>query len=59
MVAHGVEGAVLLVLGIEVAAGGFEVGRVAECFGVDVNGVFADGQVFEIELDGELALFLE
>ena len=58
VVAHGIQGAVLLVLGIEVAAGGLEVGRFAEGLGVDVDGVLADGKIFEVELDGELALFL-
>ena len=54
VVAQGVEGAVLLVLRIEVAARSFEVGGVAEGLGVDVDGVVADGQVFEVKLDGEL-----
>ncbi len=58
VVAHGVQGAVLLVVGIEVAAGGLEVGRFAERLLVDVDGVLADGKVLEVELDGEFALFL-
>ena len=44
--------AVLLLVGVEVASGGLEVGSLAERFGVDVDGVFAGGQVFEVELDG-------
>jgi hypothetical protein len=41
-----------------VRAGGLEVGRIAEGVGVDVDGVLADGKIFEIEFDGELALLL-
>src|SRR5437667_8444854 len=58
VVAHGVLGAVLLVLGIEVRSGGFEVGRIAQGLGVDVDSVFADGKILEVDLDGQLALFL-
>src|SRR5271154_6830528 len=58
VVAHGVEGAVLLVVRIEVAASGLEVRCVAEGFLVDVDGVLAYGEVFEAEFDGELAFFL-
>src|SRR5205823_13691097 len=58
VVAHGILNAVLLVLGIEVSAGGLEVGWIAEGFGVDVDGVLADGKIFEVEFDGEFALLL-
>jgi hypothetical protein len=58
VVTQGVKGAVLLVLRIEVAARGLEVGSIAEGFGVDVDGVFAYGEIFEVELDGEFALDL-
>ena len=58
VVAQRVEGAVLLVLRIEVAARGLEVGSVAEGFGVDVDGVLAYGEILEVELDGEFVLVL-
>jgi hypothetical protein len=58
VVAHGILKAVLLVLGIEVRTGGLEVGRIAEGFGVDVDAMLANGEVFEVELDGEFALSL-
>jgi len=58
VVTHRVLNAVLLVLGIEMAGGGLEVGGVAEGFGVDVDGVLTDGEILEIYLDGELALLL-
>jgi hypothetical protein len=58
VVAHGVLDAVLFVFRIEVAACSLEVWSLAEGFGVDVDAVFADGQVFEVELDGELAFAL-
>ena len=46
----------LFACGIEVAASGFEVGGVAEGVLVDVDGVLAEGKIFEVELDGELAV---
>src|SRR6267378_2626220 len=46
VVAHGIERAVLLVLGIEVAGGSLEVGGVAEGLGVDVDSVLADRKIF-------------
>jgi hypothetical protein len=58
VVAHGILKAVLLVLGIEVRTGGLEVGWIAEGFGVYVDAMLADGKIFEVNLDGELALFL-
>jgi hypothetical protein len=58
VVAHGVLKTVLLVLRVEVAAGALEVRCVADGLGVDVDGVLAYGEVFEIELDGELVFAL-
>ena len=58
VVAHRILKAVLFVLGVEVAAGGLEVRAFAERLGVDVDAVLADGKVFEIYLDDELALVL-
>ena len=58
VVAHGILKAVLLVLRVEVAACGLEVGGIAERLGVDMDGVFADGKVLEIDLDDEFALVL-
>src|SRR4051794_9634037 len=58
MVAHGILNAVLFVLGIEVGASGLEIGRIAQGFGMDVDSVLAYRKIFEVELDGELALFL-
>ena len=58
MVAHGILKAVLLTFRIEVRPRGLEIGWVAEGFGVDVDSVLADGKIFEIELDGELAFVL-
>jgi hypothetical protein len=51
VVSHRILEAVLLIVGVEVAAGGLEVRRVAERFGVDVDAVLAYGQVLEIKLD--------
>jgi len=56
VMAHGVLEAMLLIVGIEVAAGGLEVGRVAERLGVDVDAMIAYGQVLEIELDANTFL---
>ena len=58
MVTHGILKAVLLIFRIEVRPRGLEIGWVAEGFGVDVDGVLADGKILEIELDRELALVL-
>jgi len=58
MVPHRIQGAVLLAFGVEVASRGFEIGRVTERFGVDVDGMLADGQILEVQLDDELALSL-
>ena len=61
VMAHRVFKAVLLGVGVEVSAGGFEIGGFAKGLLVDVDGVVAFGQVLEVELDRELAAlgFLE
>jgi hypothetical protein len=58
VVAHGILKAMLLILRVEVAGGCLEVRGIAERFGVDVDAVFADGQILEVELDGKLVLLL-
>jgi hypothetical protein len=58
VVAHGILKAMLLVFGVEVAACSLEVGWFAERLGVDVDGMVADGKVFEIDFDDEFALVL-
>ncbi len=55
---HRILKAVLLRLRVEVASGGLEVGRIAERFRVNVYAVIAWGQVFEVELDCDLAAFI-
>lgn len=57
VVACGIHRAVFLVCRIEVAACSFEIWSVADRVLMDMNGVLAERQVFEIELDGELAIF--
>ena len=44
----------MLVVRVEMTAGCLEVRGIAEGFLVDVDGVFADGEVFQVEFDGEL-----
>ncbi len=46
----------LLGVGIEVAAGGFEVRGFAERLLVDMDGVLAHREVFEVDLDGEFVV---
>ena len=46
--------AVLLAVGVEVAAGALEVGRVAGRGLVDVDSVLADGKVLQLQSDVEL-----
>jgi hypothetical protein len=57
MVAHVVQVSVLLLVGVEVAAGGLEVGGFADGVLVDVDAVLAEGQVLEVE--GELDALLD
>jgi hypothetical protein len=57
VVTHGVLEAVLLGRWVEVASCRFEVRRFAERLLVDVNGVLAHGEVFEVDLDDELVVF--
>jgi hypothetical protein len=57
MVAGGVHGAVLLGIGVEVAAGALEVGWFTEGLLVNVDGVLTHGKVLEIDPDGELVVF--
>ena len=56
MVAHGVLEAVLLIVGVEVAACCIEVGSVAEGFGVDVDAMLAYREVLEVEFDANAFL---
>jgi hypothetical protein len=58
VMAHGVEGAMLLAFRVEVACGGLEVRSIAQRFSVDMYRMFADGKIFEVEFDRELALLL-
>ena len=51
-------GAVLFACGVEVTAGGLEVGRIAFGDLVDVDSVLARGQVFEFELEFDFVLLL-
>ena len=51
MMSHGVLEAVLLVVGVEVAAGSLEVRAVAEGLSVDVDAMLAYGEILEVELD--------
>ena len=48
----------LLALGIEVPGGRLEVGRIAERLGMDVDGVLADRQILQVQLDDQLILRL-
>jgi len=58
VVTHRILKAVLLIFGVEVAAGGLEVGGFAKRLGVDVDGVLAGGKILKIDLDDEFAFFL-
>ncbi len=49
--AVGILQAVLLAVGVEVRAGGLEIGRVALCILVDMDSVLPWGKLLEIELD--------
>jgi len=52
VVAFGIIESVLLAIGIEMRAGGFEVGRIALRVLVEVDGVLAGRQVVKMKLEG-------